>query len=1522
MKKRLLAVFMTFCMMLSMVPATFAADGESTYGANFDGITVGVPESESVGVPEEAETGTLNMEGVTWINPKENSMTVSNTVYEIGEGQVLMISGQTQPVTFENCTFKLSGETVKISGAQDGISYNNGEVVTKLWIGGNVQFDNCLFVTEEGASKSTAVGYDAAIYFFSGDIQLNNSELSTEGYNGQFLGLYGKSGAVTFNSCDISTVGNKNGWSYAMYGASVLKLNQSTMTATGMSIDSGNTNAFYSGDNRTGYDAIYFEDSIVDFSDNQAGGFAINNVNIHVDNSQINVSNNAGNGCNSGYWIVNQSDFTMNGNRGGHALSCIGLEMTNSDVEILHNGYAGVYLQSRDSSFTNCEVDIRCNGEKLLSYSAGDLWLNGNTLTVSGGCSSDAQPGSAWLGGVGRKGAVVTQDSDTVVAYDLNSNAVDNLKSNTEPVLTGANIALNGANDKHTLFLNPFMESAYARGNAETTASNNDADLFKDDNVRSSGDIIGGDNAKIGTLTTAQLSHHIYDWDSGEQTSVATTTNYGVVRYTCTECASNMNNTETHPNGFDCAGTYVYAPLVGVSYDANAGTDAVSNMPSQDNDLAYGSVPSTTTPVRESGSNDWEWMFTGWYLDAECTQPLDPDTGLTANWTILYAGWQKFDTQPGGETADWDISKSKTATELNEDYESQITLSLPAASYERTMDVVFVIDDTHAGSDIFYNAVNNLLDELAAKDTLDIKVGVVAFDAVSRDWLNATSNGAYSGLVSIRDEQALAAVQHAIETQLNYEGTGTMLKVGATNTEWPVDMAKDMLDQGTGEEQYLIMFSDLYGYVYRGDLTLDGTTYHDVPLSKRIGTWNEGSLSMGIKYNTFAEAYAHKDEADDTPDGFFRDRSWESYWTTYQRLETAPGNTIAGSYQVASGTYSGFEKSLVLTYDNLLKAAEDAHVILVNNSFPIGDALSAQSMVQGMLDALEDNSTAKTYRYRTSSAGEALQGDAAKGIFDGIREDLIQLVDAGTTVEDYMGYVADDYNFNFVNDKDKLSMKVGDQTYPAVLIEENKYGFAPNESGYDYILTYVPGNKTSDEHFVWTTNVAVTKDAPVQLIYSVELMNPKTTPGTYGKYDADGSKGYDGLYTNNKAILYPVDSDGVKGLPEAFPKPTVDYTVGEPAPKTGSLTISKTVNGTTDRTVLAEKFTFKVTFSDGSTYPYFFTKGGSTSGNIASGGTIKIANGQTVSINGIPAGVDYTVSEIRDKDFNTTVSNSDGPALVTTYRTDTVDASGTIQAGIASIVHFTNTWKYGTPSGGGSGGGSKPELNKDDHIAYVSGYPDGTVQPQGYVTREEVATIFFRLLTDASRAEYITEFNPYPDVQSNRWSFYAITTMTNGNLMLGRPDGGFDPGANITRAEFAVVAAQFSDAEYSGPDRFTDISDHWARDYINRAANEGWIAGYPDGSFGPDRYITRAEVMALVNEVLERGPDADYMLEDMIVWPDNPEYAWYYEDVQEATNSHSYVWRNSPHTSEEWLELIPMRTFDELVRDAFNAAGK
>ncbi|WP_415980041.1 InlB B-repeat-containing protein [Faecalicoccus pleomorphus] len=617
--------------------------------------------TEDATTTDEEEDSNVLKEGVNIT--KEGA---TNQTFDIGDGQVLMISGQDDPIVFDNCTFNLSGGTVKISGNQQGISYNNGETVTKLWIGGNVTFNNCTFVTQAGATKTTSAGYDAAIYFFGGDINLNGCTLSAKGYNGQFLGLYGSNGAVTFNQSNISTEGNKNGWSYAMYGGSVLKLlNGSSMTATGMTTDSGNINAFYSGDNRTGYDAIFVEDSTIDFSNNAAGGFAINNVNIHVKNSDITVNNNLGNGCNSGYWIVDNSTIQMNGNRGGHALSCIGFEMSNSALQILHNGYAGVYIQSQDSSLVNSTVDIRCNGEKLLSYSAGDLWLNGHGLTVTD-CTSLAMPGSAWLGGIGRKGTITTP-SGSIVAHDLSEHAVDNLKSNTSPVLTDANVV---DTTKHTLFLNPFMESDYARGNAENTASNNDADLFDDQNVNDKTDIIGKDNAKIGELTEAQLSHHIYDWTNGEITDQATKDTYGIKRYRCTQCNEYVGNTQEHPNSFDCPETYVYAPLVGLTFDANT-EDAVENMPTDQLSIDYNTT--AQNPENEPTRNGY--TFTGWYTDKECTEAFDFEQALTENWTTVYAGWEQNEYTVTVNYYDIDTNKSihysNILTELtwNEEYD-------------------------------------------------------------------------------------------------------------------------------------------------------------------------------------------------------------------------------------------------------------------------------------------------------------------------------------------------------------------------------------------------------------------------------------------------------------------------------------------------------------------------------------------------------------------------------------------------------------------------------------------------------------------------------------------------------------------------------------------------------------------------------------------------------------------------------------------------------------------------------------
>ncbi len=194
-----------------------------------------------------------------------------------------------------------------------------------------------------------------------------------------------------------------------------------------------------------------------------------------------------------------------------------------------------------------------------------------------------------------------------------------------------------------------------------------------------------------------------------------------------------------------------------------------------------------------------------------------------------------------------------------------------------------------------------------------------------------------------------------------------------------------------------------------------------------------------------------------------------------------------------------------------------------------------------------------------------------------------------------------------------------------------------------------------------------------------------------------------------------------------------------------------------------------------------------------------------------------------------------------------------------------------------------PSLNGEDHYAYVIGYPDGMVHPEAEITRAEVATIFFRLLTEEARSAYMTRSNDFTDVAADEWYNTAVSTMAAMGIVSGYPDGSFQPDAAITRAEFAAIAARFdaSGAGITAASTFTDISGHWAESEINQAAANGWVAGYEDGSFRPDRNITRAEAMALVNRVLNRNPESEGdLLADMITWPDNMDTeAWYYLDV-------------------------------------------
>ena len=246
-------------------------------------------------------------------------------------------------------------------------------------------------------------------------------------------------------------------------------------------------------------------------------------------------------------------------------------------------------------------------------------------------------------------------------------------------------------------------------------------------------------------------------------------------------------------------------------------------------------------------------------------------------------------------------------------------------------------------------------------------------------------------------------------------------------------------------------------------------------------------------------------------------------------------------------------------------------------------------------------------------------------------------------------------------------------------------------------------------------------------------------------------------------------------------------------------------------------------------------------------------------------------------------------------------------------------------SSGGGGGGSRPTvtipddvptgLNGKDHYAYIIGYGNNDVRPQNNITRAEVATIFFRLLTDETREANMTKSNGYNDVKDGDWFCCAVSTLSKMGIIKGYEDGSFKPNDPISRAEFAAIAARFDPDGDKTPASFFDVTSHWAKDEISIAANHGWIKGYEDGSFKPDQKITRAETMTLVNRVLNRLPETkDDLHKDMKTWVDNmDETAWYYLAVQEATNSHYF--KNKTGTKfEQWTDLRDTRDWSELEK--------
>ena len=334
-------------------------------------------------------------------------------------------------------------------------------------------------------------------------------------------------------------------------------------------------------------------------------------------------------------------------------------------------------------------------------------------------------------------------------------------------------------------------------------------------------------------------------------------------------------------------------------------------------------------------------------------------------------------------------------------------------------------------------------------------------------------------------------------------------------------------------------------------------------------------------------------------------------------------------------------------------------------------------------------------------------------------------------------------------------------------------------------------------------------------------------------------------------------------------------------------------------------------------HPLMYTLTYDVTGDLPEGYTAPakqtLVNGSSYTVAAVPASVSGSKNGVNGTFSFNGWKKDDGTVL-----------TGEQQLTADLTLHGVWTFTKKSSGGGGGGGSHKPTvtipddvptgLNGDDHYAYIVGYPDSTVRPQNGITRAEVATIFFRLLTDETRNANSTKSNSYSDVAEGAWYNHAVSTLSAMGIVKGDSQGKFNPNAPITRAEFAAIAARFDDKANTTAVDFSDIASHWAKDEISAAANNGWINGYTDGTFRPNNKITRAEAMTLVNRVLKRLPEtAEDLHNDMIKWSDNSDTsAWYYLAVQEATNSHYYDLKENKH--EKWSKLRETRDWTELEK--------
>lgn len=730
------------------------------------------------------------------------------------------------------------------------------------------------------------------------------------------------------------------------------------------------------------------------------------------------------------------------------------------------------------------------------------------------------------------------------------------------------------------------------------------------------------------------------------------------------------------------------------------------------------------------------------------------------------------------EAENWEVSKSKTATALDADGSTRVTLSLPSAEEKLASDVVFVLDTSDCVGEVM-EQVSGLVAQLKAaqeKNNADIKVGVVVFkgsafpmfggELVSAEEAETTLNK------MIKEVKAAETKEDKENVVLRYLNKDKDFIYKGSNLHSGLLGAQALLkDDGAVKDsrKYVVTVTDGMTYYWNDKAGSVYAVYND---ELQYPTLSEDDPNNWHKVSPLFYAWQ---SAHNIGSGYTlpSDFGWNDYISGVRSRIAADGDQFVSNLrQVCEKTNSDCDSARYFEGPDRIKAFTDAGFQYVQLNEGGNHALGIERSVvacldtyQEMVDAgyqcytLNPDYVTNTFPGLFTSKLNEMAGVKGQINFDAIANTILYAVGVGSTVTDYMGYDGNNYNFDLV--RDSLILTVGGQSLAYKRVDDTYYfgntGVNLNEKNCRFMVEYTPAND-GKEKFVWTINEAVSNFSRVQLSYQLRLRDDART----------STDGY--FYTNVSATLTPKDSGENTGREQKFDRP-------------------------------------RVTFG---------------------------------------ADADY-------------------------------------------LLPILNLKK------------ATPKLNTRDHFAYVQGYPDGTVKPAGSITRAEVAAILFRLMDADSRSLYYATASGFRDVDSTKWYNTYVATLNNAGVITDSRTGYFRPNDAITRAELAAMLAQFAEKK-SAAIYFSDISaGYWAANAIALTANLGWINGYPDGTFGPDKTVTRAELMAMVNRATGRAPKSTgALLSGMKTWKDNADTArWYYLDVQEATNSHTYL--GAP--TETWTSL-------------------